>query len=102
MIEEHNPFLAIIFCRTKRRATTLNEALLAHGYQSDELHGDLSQAKREAVMKRFREAKLQLLVATDVAARGWTSKALPMSLTTICPMMLKVTSIASAGPDGRG
>ncbi|MHA2857421.1 DEAD/DEAH box helicase [Paenibacillus lautus] len=70
MIEEHNPFLAIIFCRTKRRATTLNEALLAHGYQSDELHGDLSQAKREAVMKRFREAKLQLLVATDVAARG--------------------------------
>ena len=70
MIEEHNPFLAIIFCRTKRRASTLNEALLAHGYQSDELHGDLSQAKREAVMKRFREAKLQLLVATDVAARG--------------------------------
>lgn len=70
MIEQYRPFLAIIFCRTKRRATTLNEALLAHGYESDELHGDLSQAKREAVMKRFREAKLQLLVATDVAARG--------------------------------
>lgn len=70
MIEQHRPYLAIIFCRTKRRASTLNEALLAHGYQSDELHGDLSQAKREAVMKRFREAKLQLLVATDVAARG--------------------------------
>lgn len=70
MIEHHRPFLAIIFCRTKRRAQTLNEALLSHGYASDELHGDLSQAKREAVMKRFREAKLQLLVATDVAARG--------------------------------
>lgn len=70
MIEQYRPFLAIIFCRTKRRASTLNEALLAHGYQSDELHGDLSQAKREAVMKRFRDAKLQLLVATDVAARG--------------------------------
>lgn len=70
MIEQYNPYLAIIFCRTKRRASTLNEALLAYGYQSDELHGDLSQAKREAVMKRFREAKLQLLVATDVAARG--------------------------------
>lgn len=69
-IELYRPFLAIIFCRTKRRASTLNEALLAHGYASDELHGDLSQAKREAVMKRFREAKLQLLVATDVAARG--------------------------------
>ena len=70
MIDQYRPFLAIIFCRTKRRAQTLNEALLAHGYASDELHGDLSQAKREAVMKRFREAKLQLLVATDVAARG--------------------------------
>lgn len=70
MIERYRPFLAIIFCRTKRRASALNEALLSAGYESDELHGDLSQAKREAVMKRFREAKLQLLVATDVAARG--------------------------------
>ncbi|WP_440396422.1 MULTISPECIES: DEAD/DEAH box helicase [unclassified Paenibacillus] len=70
MIEQHKPYLAIIFCRTKRRASTLNTALLELGYASDELHGDLSQAKREQVMKRFREAKLQLLVATDVAARG--------------------------------
>ncbi|MFU1795867.1 DEAD/DEAH box helicase [Paenibacillus azoreducens] len=70
MIETYRPFLAIIFCRTKRRASTLNSALLEQGYASDELHGDLSQAKREQVMKRFREAKLQLLVATDVAARG--------------------------------
>jgi len=70
LIQEHNPYLAMIFCRTKRRASTLNEALQEMGYASDELHGDLSQAKREQVMKRFREAKLQLLVATDVAARG--------------------------------
>jgi ATP-dependent RNA helicase DeaD len=70
MINEYRPFLAIIFCRTKRRAKTLNEALKEHGYECDELHGDLSQAKREQVMKRFREAKMQLLVATDVAARG--------------------------------
>ncbi|MDR0267107.1 DEAD/DEAH box helicase [Paenibacillus sp.] len=70
MIETYSPYLAIIFCRTKRRASTLNSALLEMGYASDELHGDLSQAKREQVMKRFREAKLQLLVATDVAARG--------------------------------
>ncbi|WP_136607225.1 DEAD/DEAH box helicase [Paenibacillus dokdonensis] len=70
MIESNKPYLAIIFCRTKRRASTLNAALLESGYASDELHGDLSQAKREQVMKRFREAKLQLLVATDVAARG--------------------------------
>ncbi|ARU60718.1 hypothetical protein CBW65_06170 [Tumebacillus avium] len=70
LIEKHQPYLAIIFCRTKRRASTLNEALQAAGYQSDELHGDLSQAKREKVMKAFRDAKIQLLVATDVAARG--------------------------------
>lgn len=70
LIDTYRPFMAIIFCRTKRRASTLNEALLSFGYQSDELHGDLTQAKREAVLKKFRETKLQLLVATDVAARG--------------------------------
>lgn len=70
LIDRHQPYLAIIFCRTKRRASTLNEALQQHGYASEELHGDLSQAKREQVMNRFREAKIQLLVATDVAARG--------------------------------
>lgn len=70
MIERDRPFLAVIFCRTKRRAKTLNEALQEAGYASDELHGDLSQSKREQVMRAFREAKLQLLVATDVAARG--------------------------------
>ncbi|MBN3553702.1 DEAD/DEAH box helicase [Fictibacillus nanhaiensis] len=64
------PYLAIIFCRTKRRASKLNEALQNMGYNSDELHGDLSQAKREDVMRRFREGEIQYLVATDVAARG--------------------------------
>jgi ATP-dependent RNA helicase DeaD len=70
LINQYQPFLAIIFCRTKLRATKLNEALKSNGFLSDELHGDLSQSKRENVMKRFRELKLQLLVATDVAARG--------------------------------
>ncbi|MBW7475169.1 DEAD/DEAH box helicase [Paenibacillus oenotherae] len=70
LIDEQQPYLGLIFCRTKRRAKTLNEELQALGYNSDELHGDLSQAKREQVMKRFRDAKLHLLIATDVAARG--------------------------------
>jgi ATP-dependent RNA helicase DeaD len=70
MIDQYRPYLAIVFCRTKRRANALNAALAERGYESDELHGDLSQAKREQVMKRFRDAKLQILVATDVAARG--------------------------------
>ena len=70
LLQEHRPFLGIIFCRTKIRAKKLQEALIANGYDSDELHGDLTQAKREKAMKRFREAKIQFLVATDVAARG--------------------------------
>ncbi|WP_227938106.1 DEAD/DEAH box helicase [Alkalihalobacillus deserti] len=70
VMKGEQPFLAIIFCRTKRRADTLNDALAGDGYLVDTLHGDLSQAKRERVMKVFREAKIQYLVATDVAARG--------------------------------
>lgn len=70
MIDEYQPYLAIIFCHTKERAKELNTALIQRGYKADELHGDLSQAKRAQVMKRFSEAKLQLLVATDIAARG--------------------------------
>lgn len=70
VIDEVQPFLGIIFCRTKRRVSKLCDELKAKGYNIDELHGDLSQAKRERVMKRFREAELHLLVATDVASRG--------------------------------
>ncbi len=70
MIDEYQPYLAIIFCHTKERAKALNTALIQRGYKVDELHGDLSQAKRTQVMKRFSDAKLQLLVATDIAARG--------------------------------
>ena len=70
VMKEEQPYLALIFCRTKRRVSKLNEALKEAGFNSEELHGDISQAKRERVMKNFREAKLQYLVATDVAARG--------------------------------
>jgi ATP-dependent RNA helicase DeaD len=69
-VKKYNPYLAVIFCRTKNRAKKLTEDLTDYGYEVDELHGDLSQAKREKVMKSFRDAKIQLLVATDVAARG--------------------------------
>ena len=70
MIDAQQPFMAIVFCRTKRRVTALYEDLSQKGYNCDQLHGDLSQAKREKVMKDFRNAKIQLLIATDVAARG--------------------------------
>lgn len=70
LINRDNPYLAVVFCRTKRRASKLNEELQLEGYNSAELHGDLSQNKREQVMRAFRDARLQILVATDVAARG--------------------------------
>ena len=60
----------IIFCRTRRDTQEIADALIADGYNADALHGDLSQQQRDMVMKKFREHNLQLLVATDVAARG--------------------------------
>ncbi|QAA33068.1 DEAD/DEAH box helicase [Clostridium manihotivorum] len=70
VLDEDNPFMAIIFCRTKRRADELEEALHKRGYNCEKLHGDLIQSKREKVMKSFRKAEIQYLIATDLAARG--------------------------------
>lgn len=70
ILDQNNPFLAIIFCRTKRRVDKLDMSLHQRGYNCEKLHSDISQAKRERVMKQFRSADLQYLIATDVAARG--------------------------------
>jgi len=61
---------AIIFCRTKKGVDELVSSLQGRGYMVDGLHGDLSQSQRDRVMKKFRDAKLDVLIATDVAARG--------------------------------
>ena len=60
----------IVFCRTRRETKEVADKLIKDGYNADALHGDLSQAQRDHVMLRFREKNLQILVATDVAARG--------------------------------
>jgi len=60
----------IVFCRTRRETQEIANKLMGDGYNADALHGDLSQAQRDAIMDRFRTRHLQLLVATDVAARG--------------------------------
>ena len=62
--------LAIVFCATKVMVDELTSHLVARGYRAEALHGDLSQAMRERVMSRFRQHQCELLVATDVAARG--------------------------------
>jgi len=60
----------IVFCRTRQETKDVAEKLIQDGYNADALHGDLSQAQRDHVMNRFRKKHLQILVATDVAARG--------------------------------
>jgi len=70
-IADMNPHIySIVFCRTRRETKEVADKLIADGYNADALHGDLSQAQRDNVMKRFRTKHLQILVATDVAARG--------------------------------
>lgn len=60
----------IIFCRTRRETKEIADALMQDGYSADALHGDLSQGQRDEVMRKFRKKTIQILVATDVAARG--------------------------------
>lgn len=70
LLNVHQPELAIIFGRTKRRVDELAQALSIRGYLAEGIHGDLSQAKRISVLRQFKENKIDILVATDVAARG--------------------------------
>ena len=66
----HPDIYGIVFCRTRQETKDVAEKLMNDGYNADALHGDLSQAQRDYVMNRFRKKQLQMLVATDVAARG--------------------------------
>ncbi len=70
LLDLHEVQYGLIFGFTKIQVDGLTETLIARGYSADKLHGDMTQAMRERVMKRFRERKIELLVATDVAARG--------------------------------
>jgi ATP-dependent RNA helicase DeaD len=70
ILDVENPASAIIFCRTRTEVDELTETLNARGYRAEAIHGGLSQEQRDRVMRRFRDGGLDLLVATDVAARG--------------------------------
>jgi len=70
-VVDYNPSIfAIVFCRTRRETQEVAEFLMKDGYNADALHGDLTQSQRDRVMRNFKSRSLQLLVATDVAARG--------------------------------
>lgn len=70
IVDYYPEIYGIIFCRTKRETQEVADLLLKDGYNAEALHGDLSQAQRETVMNKFRQRNIQLLIATDVAARG--------------------------------
>lgn len=70
LLDYQSPDLAIVFGRTKRRVDEVAEALSIRGYTAEGIHGDLSQAKRLQVLRKFKEGSVDVLVATDVAARG--------------------------------
>jgi len=70
LLDTQSPERTIVFGRTKRRVDELFEALNKRGYSAEGLHGDLPQSKRDLVMRRFKEGTIEMLVATDVAARG--------------------------------
>jgi len=70
VLDMEDPASTIVFCRTRNEVDSLTEMLASHGYRGQALHGGLSQEERDRVMRRFREGTSELLVATDVAARG--------------------------------
>ena len=70
IVDYYPNIYGIVFCRTRNETQELSDQLMKDGYDADALHGDLSQAQRDHVMSKFRNHNLQLLVATDVAARG--------------------------------
>lgn len=70
VLDSDNPFMGIIFCRTKARVDKLEEVLHRRKYNCAKLHSDVKQSHRERIMKSFRNADIQYLIATDVASRG--------------------------------
>src|SRR5215208_3559669 len=70
ILDMENPTSAIVFCRTRTEVDELSEQLTGRGYRAEALHGGMSQEQRDRVMRRFREGAAELLIATDVAARG--------------------------------
>lgn len=70
LIDLNNPKKAVVFCNTKKKVDDLIEKLKSNGYKAESLHGDIKQAQRDRIMKRFKQGEFQILVATDVVARG--------------------------------
>src|SRR5690625_7279441 len=66
----HAPKLAIVFTRTKKRVDEITDGLQVRGFRAEGIHGDLTQGRRMSVLRKFKDERIEILVATDVAARG--------------------------------
>jgi len=100
IVDVHPSIYALVFCRTRQETKDVSAKLIADGYNADSLHGDLSQAQRDHAMERFRKRHLQLLVATDVAARGLDVSAMTHVINYNLPDELEVY-IHRTGRTGR-
>lgn len=89
-----DPELAIVFVRTKRRCDEVTEALKKRGYMAEGLHGDLSQQKRDTVVRQFKEGTIDILVATTWQPGALIFPALPTYTTSTCPRIRKSTYTA--------
>ncbi|MDR2676866.1 MAG: DEAD/DEAH box helicase [Endomicrobium sp.] len=69
-LDMYSPALSIVFCNTKKKVDEITSSLQARGYSTDAIHGDMNQSQRDRVMTKFRSGSIELLIATDVAARG--------------------------------
>lgn len=69
-LDMYDPQLSLVFCNTKKRVDEVTASLQARGYSADAIHGDMNQSQRDRVMAKFRSGSIELLIATDVAARG--------------------------------
>lgn len=95
IVDYYPQIYGIIFCRTRKETQEIADKLMQEGYNADSLHGELSQAQRDAVMQKFRIRNLQLLVATDVAARGLDVDDLTHVINYYRPMIRKATHTAA-------
>ena len=104
VLEMENPASALVFCRTRLEVDTLVEMLNAHGHQAEALHGGMEQRLRDRVMGRFRDGSADLLVATDVAARGLDIERLSHVVNYDVPAAAEayVHRIGRTGRAGRG
>ena len=100
LIKEHNWFQVLVFTRTKHGANRLSEQLSAKGIASLAIHGNKSQGARTRALSEFKSNKLQVLVATDIAARGIDIEELPHVVNYDLPNIPEDSCIASVAPDG--